>query len=100
LLSNDADVNLNFFGFTPEIMKTLQAKFEKFIDELGTANQIKTEFLLPVVVSDLIADGKANVKRLIGSNWLGFTYPEDKAIVVAEIKSLIKSGEYSSPLWK
>ena len=97
-LDKNANVNVNFFGFTGDMMTTLQQRLSSFLTEKG--NELKSEFLIPVVVSDLIKEGKITLKNLgTCEDWLSSTYKEDKAFIQSEIAKKIESGTYPSPLW-
>lgn len=97
-LTGDEIVSMNFFGFTPALFPKLRAAFETFLAARG--GEEKSEFYIPSVVDQLIKEGRAEVDVLeTSSTWFGVTYPEDKPIVVANIRALIAAGEYTSPLW-
>lgn len=92
-------VSMNMWGLTPEIFGELDSKFRAFLDSL-TADDIKKEFYLPMVVDELIHENKAVVKVLpTDGKWFGVTYKEDKPEVVASIKKLIADGVYPLSLW-
>ncbi len=88
-------VSMNLWGFTPAYLKECEARFPKFLDENLPKNPEKCEFFLPTVVSELIAEGKADVKVLDNTDkWYGVTYKEDKATVVEAFKRLKAEGVY------
>ena len=91
--------SMNFFGFTPGIFKLLEEGFVTFLEKEGTA--MKSEYLIPTSVNDLIGAGKGHLKCLATSgNWFGVTYPEDKPIVQKNIQALVDAGKYPTPLFK
>jgi NDP-sugar pyrophosphorylase family protein len=97
-IPEDSPVSMNMWGFTPSLFAELEARFPDFLREAG--DDPKAEFLLPEVVSDLLAEGRARVRVLpTQERWFGVTYPQDKAWVKAGIRELIESGVYPSPLW-
>lgn len=97
-LDPNSNAAMNFFGFGPSIMPMLEVKFAEFISA-NIAN-IKTEYPVPVALNDLLAAGKITMENMTTPDkWLGFTYPEDKIKVQNEIKALVESGIYPSPLW-
>ena len=98
-INEDADASMNFFGFSPSVMQLLETKFAEFIkDNIGNP---KAECPIPVTMNELLSAGKVTMAMLTsGDKWLGFTYPEDKAAIQGEIKEMVKSGVYPSPLWK
>ncbi len=96
-LDPDVLVSMNLWGFTPSYLKECERRFPKFLEENLPKNPEKCEFFLPSVVSELIHEGKADVKVLDNCDkWYGVTYKEDKADVVAAFKRLIEEGVYPS----
>jgi len=92
-------VSMNMWGFTPSLFAELEARFPVFLREAG--DDPKAEFLLPEVVSDLLAEGRARVRVLpTRERWFGVTYPQDKAWVKAGIRELVDRGVYPNPLWE
>ncbi len=88
-------VSMNLWGFTPAYLRECEERFPKFLDENLPKNPMKCEFFLPSVVSELIAEGKADVKVLDNSDkWYGVTYKEDKDAVVEAFKALKAQGVY------
>ena len=66
----------------------------------GTGNPLKSEYLLPVIVDDVLKDGKAEVKVLRSSDkWYGVTYKEDKESVMDALRSMKDKGLYPEALW-
>ena len=64
-------------------------------------NPLKGEYFLPSVVSQLIDEGKAQVKVLHSRDkWYGVTYKEDKPVVVAAIAEKTAQGLYPDNLWE
>lgn len=94
-------VSMNFWGFTPSMMKEMEARFPAFLDNALSENPTKGEFFLPGVVDELIQEDKAEVKVLKSADrWYGVTYKEDKESVVSAIKSMKKKGIYPEILWE
>lgn len=95
----DSRVSMNMWGLTPRFFDELEPRFEKFIKGLAQ-DDVKSEFLLPKVVDELIHEGIAEVKVLeTDGKWFGVTYKEDKPGVVSSIKRLICEGAYPENLW-
>ena len=64
------------WGLTASFMKEAEARFGAFLAENLPANPLKCEYFLPTIVSDLIEDGKAQVKMLHSHDkWYGVTPP-------------------------
>jgi NDP-sugar pyrophosphorylase family protein len=97
-MTGNESASMNMWGFKPSIFTTLE---NKFIDFLKTEiNKPKSEMYIPSVVFEMIEEQTATVKVLeANSPWFGVTYKEDKPIVVAKIKELIKQGIYPANLW-
>ena len=88
-------VSMNLWGFTPSYLKECAERFPKFLDENVPKNPEKCEFFLPTVVSELISEGKADVRVLDNCDkWYGVTYKEDKEDVVNAFKALKAQGVY------
>ena len=93
-VSVDSYVSLNMWGLPLAFLDIVEEDFEKFLAELAV-DDIKTEYILPAVIDDLIKSQKAKVKVLETSDkWFGVTYKEDKPLVVNAIKELIAKGMY------
>lgn len=100
-LSEDTLVSMNMWGFQPELVQVLQQRFPAFLDWAIRENPMKGEYLLPNVVRDLLAEGKATVKVLSSPDkWYGVTYQEDKPGVVQAMADKAAQGLYPIPLWK
>lgn len=80
-------VSMNMFGFPYEFLSELETRF---IDFLKANNEnIKSEFLLPQVVNDLIKEGKGTVKVLpVTDKWYGMTYASDKEYVKKALSNI------------
>ncbi len=95
----DSPVSMNMWGFTPDFLDTLEARFAEFL--LGIeGNEAKAEFLLPEVVGSLIRENKAEVKVLTSRDrWFGVTFKEDKDMVVRSFRELYEKGCYPEQLF-
>ena len=97
-LPGDQIVSMNCWGFTPTYFRYLKIAFDKFISKHG--NDLKSEFYIPAVLSELIDEKKATIKVLSSAaEWFGVTYKEDRSFVVERLKKLTEEGKYPSPLW-
>lgn len=95
----NSHVSMNMWGFTPEIMNILDEGFEEFLSELGD-NYEKKEYLIPIIVDDLIKKQIVTVKLLeTKDKWFGVTYKEDKDTVIKSIQKLIEEGKYPEKLF-
>ena len=97
-LDGTEPVSMNVWGFTPILFKYLEEKFVEFLSENGT--EMKSEYLIPSVVNELIQSGQETVHVLrSGATWFGVTYKEDKPFVEGEIEKLVNKGEYPGKLF-
>lgn len=98
VLSEQTVVSMNFWGFTPSFFSYLDTGFKNFIRD--RADDPKAEYYIPTAVNQLIQTKKASVRVLsCNEKWYGMTYKEDREVVVAGIRQLIKKGEYPEKLW-
>ena len=99
-LPEDTLVSMNLWGFGASVVPEIQNRFAAFLEASLPTNPLKCEYFLPLVVSQLIAEGKATVQVLRSHDkWYGVTYKEDKPTVVAAIREKIASGLYPENLW-
>jgi dTDP-glucose pyrophosphorylase len=97
-VGENVPVSMNMWGFTPEYFNYSDKQFIDFLK--NNQENPKAEFFIPLVVNNLIVDGKARVKVLdTPSKWFGVTYAEDRPAVVAKIRELIDKGEYPEKLF-
>ena len=97
-LNGDEPVSMNMWGFTPAIFDYLNEMFEVFLSK--NIYDIKSEFLIPSVINDLINSGDELVQVLYSkSSWFGVTYKQDKSYVVQQIQNLVNSGFYPHKLF-
>ena len=88
------------WGLTPAFMDTLYNGFVEFLKKIKPGD-IKGEYLLPVMIDDLIQNGKAQVEVLeTKDTWFGVTYQEDKEVVIKAFKELTEAGVYPDGLYK
>lgn len=98
-MTGDEICSMNFWGFTPTLFDVLSEKFVDFLKEKG--GEMKSEWLIPTIVDEMIKEGKTRVKVLSSSDkWFGVTYPDDKPSVVAALKAMHDSGKYPAKLWE
>ncbi|MGN0505264.1 MAG: nucleotidyltransferase [Lachnospiraceae bacterium] len=92
-------VSMNMWGFTPDFLDLLEARFVDFLHGIE-GNETKAEFLLPEVVGGLLREKKAAVEVLTSSDrWFGVTYKEDKDTVVRSFRELYEKGKYPKALF-
>jgi len=92
-------VSMNLFGFSPAAFDSFNKFWKDFIAH--NAESEKAEALLPVAAGEIVKSGKGSIRFFTSDeNWFGMTYPEDKAIVKAEIAKKIEAGYYPEKLWE
>ena len=100
-LPDDTVVSMNLWGFGKSFIKETKDRFAAYLTENLHKNPLKCEYFLPLVVSQLIAEDKANVEILKSHDkWYGVTYKEDKPVVVAAIAEKTAEGLYPENLWE
>ena len=91
-------VSMNLFVFTKDIMGLLKERFPLFLKD--NISNLKSEYLIPEVVSEIVGEGKATLELLeTPSVWYGVTYREDKPSVVKALKELTDQGLYKKGLY-
>jgi len=97
-LAAASPVSMNIWGFTPCVFDELDERFPRFLTQ--NMDNLKSEFLLPNFVGDLIREERARVKVLpTDENWFGVTYQADRPRVQAAVRDLIAQGRYPENLW-
>ena len=100
IIDFDNRVSMNMWAGYPNFIDYLENGFKEFLLD-DTDNPITKEYLLPIIVDQLIQSNRATVKVLQTTDcWFGVTYPEDKEIVVKAMQQLIEQGIYPEKLWK
>ncbi len=98
VVGEDQPVSMNLFAFNKDLIDHLKERFPEWLKIHG--NELKSEFLIPTVVDELVQEGKASLKLLsTDSVWFGVTYKEDKPGVVKALKALVDKGEYKEGLY-
>ena len=99
-LSGDETVSMNFWGFSPEMLDELWARFPAFLDERLKTDPLACEYYLPAVANAVLREGRGAVRVLdCGEVWHGVTYREDLDAVKAAIAALKAEGVYPERLW-
>lgn len=93
-ISPDTLVSMNLWCLPAEFMGVVKDNFPKFLANLK--NPLKDEYLLPVLVDDLIKQGTDVTVLTTDDVWYGVTYKEDKPAVVESFKKLYEQGAYDA----
>ncbi len=98
VLSEDALVSMNMWGFLPSYFDHCESLFVDFLKNDGM--KLTSEFYIPTLIDHLIKNDILNVEVIdTESDWFGVTYQEDKPFVMEKITSLIHNGVYPENLW-
>ncbi len=93
--------SMNMWGFDSSLLQALESKFPKFLDTEVPNNPKKAEYMIPVVVDELLKQKKASVKVLeTHEKWFGVTYKDDMPIARKALKELKNKGVYCEKLWE
>jgi hypothetical protein len=93
VLSPDARVSMNLWGFTPAFHTVLRAAMDAVVD----ASE-ESEVLLPEVVAGSLATSPVEVIRARG-RCVGVTHPDDLTLARDEINRQVAAGERAARLW-
>lgn len=98
-ISPSQPVSMNMWGLPTSFIQELEKGFPVFLDSLKEGD-IKSEYLLPKIIDNLVQNKKARVTVLdTPDKWFGVTYREDKQAVTDAIRGLIESGVYEEKLF-
>ena len=101
VLPPETPVSMNLWGYTPSFLTEIENRMAAFLEKALAENPNKSEFYLPLLVSDLLQEKKATVTVLRSPDkWYGVTYAADRPQVVAAIAQMTKDGKYPDGLWK
>ncbi len=95
-LAPDRVVSLNCWGLLPELLPDLESGLRTFLADAAESR----EYYLPAAISRHLArHGRKLAVIPTEDTWLGLTYPDDHAKVVAALAALHANGTYPTPLW-
>lgn len=99
-LDVDSLVSMNMWGLTPDFVDTLDAGFKEFFEKEVPQNPLKSEYLIPIYIGELLSEGRMAVKVLrTNDTWYGMTYKEDVAAVRESFKKMLADGTYKEDLF-
>lgn len=92
-LAADTAVSMNFWAFSPNIFKAIEAYFEQFLKQ--NSGDLKAECYLPNAIDSLIQSDRLICQSFItDSPWLGITYPEDSLRVSQRLRTITEQAGY------
>lgn len=98
-LDENAYVSMNMWGLQPTFFEKLEKGFVEFLGGLKDGD-IKSEYLLPIYIDELIKKNVAKVTLLeTTEKWFGMTYKEDLETVRESIAELVANGTYPEKLF-
>ena len=93
-------VSMNMWGLTPDFLAVLEEGFKEFFEKEVAGNPLKSEYLIPIYIGELLEKGKMSVKVLrTNDTWYGMTYHEDVAAVKDSFKKVLENGVYKADLF-
>ncbi len=93
-------VSMNMWGLTPDFIPVLEKGFEEFFEKEVPQDPMGSEYLLPILVGELLAKDEIQVKVIKSEDtWYGMTYREDVESVKASFAQLIAEGVYHPDLY-
>lgn len=93
-------VSMNMWGLSSAFLETLSANFNAFFETDVPSNPLEAEYLLPVLIGQLLRRGAVTVQVLpTHDKWFGVTYAADKAAVTGSFAKLIMRGVYKDDLY-
>lgn len=98
-VQEEQHVSMNMWGLTPSFVRELEKGFPEFLANLKEGD-LKSEYLLPTIIDQLIREKRAEVTVLeTRDHWFGVTYKEDKEGVAESIRELVRQGVYPEKLF-
>lgn len=93
-------VSMNMWGFGENIVSSLKDGFKEFFEKVVPENPLKSEFLIPIYIGELLEKDAIQVKVLrTDDTWYGMTYREDVPAVKASFAKMLNEGRYSEELF-
>lgn len=88
-------VSMNMWGLTPDFLAVLEEGFNEFFEKEVSQDPLKSEYLIPVFIGQLLEQGKMNVKVLrTNDTWYGVTYKEDVITVKERFSEMLENNFY------
>ena len=93
-------VSMNMWGLSPAFLGTLEEHFKTFFQTDVPQNPLKAEYLLPILIGQLLQQKAVTVQVLpTQDKWFGVTYAADKAAVTESFEKLLSDGVYRADLY-
>ena len=99
IICPDSVVSMNMWACDADFLDILEEYFIRFLSD-KSSDLTKKEFLVPVLIDQLIKEKKASVRILpTDEKWIGITYQEDTQAAREEFARMAKEGIYPEKLW-
>lgn len=99
IICPDSVVSMNMWACDADFLDILEEYFIRFLSD-KSSDLTKKEFLVPVLIDQLIKEKKASVRILpTDEKWIGITYQEDTQVAREEFARMAKEGIYPEKLW-
>ena len=99
-IDTESLVSMNMWGLTPDFLCTLEDGFKAFFEKEVPTNPLKSEYLIPIFIGELLEQGKMSVKVLKSNDtWYGMTYKEDVASVKDSFRKMLEANVYQADLF-
>lgn len=100
ILDVDSLVSMNMWGLILDFLDVLEEGFKEFFEKEVSQDPLKSEYLIPVFIGQLLEQGKMNVKVLrTNDTWYGMTYKEDVITVKERFSEMLENNFYSIELF-
>ena len=98
-IDENAQVSMNFWGFTPDIFKYTEECFVRFLNDPNT-DLMSDEFYIPSVIEYGVSNNKFACQIIeTNAKWMGVTYRSDKPSFQEYLNAMINDGQYPENLW-
>lgn len=99
-INMDSLVSMNMWGLAPDFFEELEKGFKEFFEKKVPGNPLKSEYLIPTFIGELLNESKISVKVLQSNDtWYGMTYHEDVVAVKDSFKKMLEKGLYKVDLF-
>ena len=100
ILNLDATVSMNTWASYPELLEYVEMAFKRDL-ERNRENLATCEYVLPMMMDELITEGEADIKIIYNNEkWIGITYKEDSESARALFDEMLENGVYPKKLWE
>ena len=100
IIDIDSLVSMNMWGLTPDFLEVLEAGFKEFFETEVSENPLKSEYLIPTFIGELLEQDRISVKVLRSNDtWYGMTYKEDGKAVKNSFRKMLEDGMYKEDLF-